>query len=203
LVEKGEVWARPELDRFCDDDGRAYFVHTMPATTYDQPEGPEVFGCQARFNGTVVEVGRAEPPCGARGVPGQTYCCPSKLQPPPAPISAGGRTCEQAQLEYLTEVGIDPLVVPVDSGRAKAPSFDKSAKVVGRGSYLDACHVDPSALIEVCAAVRNGVAVGITVCVQPSDREAGECIARAVQNLDFPKSERLDVTETTFEPKKK
>jgi hypothetical protein len=201
LVDQGEVWARPELNRFCQDRANAYFIHTTPAATYDQPEGPEAFGCKARFNGTAVEVGQAESPCGADGVAGQTYCCPEQLRSPPPPISGGGATCEQVQIDYLSEVGLDPLVVRAESSSSAGVTFDRSARVLARSDYLDACGVDPSAVIEVCAAIRGGVARGVTVCVQPPNRRAGECIARAVRDLGFPISSQLDVTETTFEPR--
>ncbi len=202
LVERGEVWARPELDRFCSDGGRAYYVHTSPTTTYDEKPAPELAGCQPRFEATVAEVGhgQADPPCGAQGVAGRTYCCPAELSSPPPVVSGGGPSCLTVLNDFLIEQGADPLVTRPRPGERSSPTFDRSAKVLGRGAYLDACDVGSGTEIEICAAVRQGRAEGVSVCLEPADAEAGDCIARAVRHLEFPTQERLDLTETTFEP---
>jgi len=197
------VWARPELDRYCDDGGRAYFVRSVPSATYDGSGGPSGFGCEARFTGTLVEVGGADPPCGAVDVVGQTFCCPPSLLAPSAPASGNGPTCRQILYDYLEEQGVDPRVKNPELAGAKGPSFDASTSVLARGNLIDQCDVDPHAVVEVCAAVRNGAAQGVSVCVQPSDAGAAQCIARAVRALGFPKRERMDFTETAFDPRGK
>jgi hypothetical protein len=53
--------------------------------------------------------------------------------------------------------------------------------------------------LEVCAAVRDGRAVGITVVTRPADARVRACVRNAVAALPFPKSPRLDITRTRFD----
>jgi hypothetical protein len=54
-------------------------------------------------------------------------------------------------------------------------------------------------VIEICAAVKQGRAVGVTVTSAPVDAALASCVRRAVSQLNFPPSERLDVTHTRFD----
>jgi len=200
-VQDGSVWARPEVDRFCAAGNRAYFVRVAPSTTYEEPQVPEAAGCKARFAGTELEVGTAAPPCGAGGIPGQTYCCPATLPEPRGPIAGGGATCEQVTMDYLIELGVDPFATPPENG-GPGPTDGRSGAILNQGRYLDRCGVSQSARVQICAAVRQGRATGVTVCLDPPDRAVGECVAQAVRALDFPKHDQLDVTHTNFEPMK-
>jgi hypothetical protein len=177
-------------------------VHTAPTSSYDEKPVPELAGCEPRFDATVAEVGhgQADPPCGAKDVVGRTYCCPAALASPPPVVAGGGPSCLAVLNDFLVEQGADPLVTRPRPGEPSSPTFDRSAKVLGRGSYIDACDVGSGTEIEVCAAIRHGRAEGVSVCLEPADAEAGDCIARAVRRLKFAEQERLDLTETTFEP---
>jgi hypothetical protein len=72
--------------------------------------------------------------------------------------------------------------------------------VARRELPVDACDVGSGTQIDICAAIRQGRAEGVSVCLEPADTEAGDCLARAVRGLEFPVQERLDLTETSFEP---
>lgn len=52
--------------------------------------------------------------------------------------------------------------------------------------------------INICAAVQNGRAVGVTVTVKPNNAGIASCIAGGVRGLSFPSHPKLDVTRTTF-----
>jgi hypothetical protein len=201
LIADGSVWARPELDRFCAKGSRAYYVRVTPSESYDQPQVPEASGCRPRFAGTPVEVGVAAAPCGATGVPGQTYCCPGKLEPPPGPTTGGGPSCETALVDYVVELGVDPLVASREEVEAKY-SDGELAAVLNDGSYLRGCGVSDRERLQICAAVRDGRALGVTVCMGSDRREAAECVAEAVRGRKFRKQDRLDLIQTTFEPVK-
>jgi hypothetical protein len=106
------------------------------------------------------------------------------------------------QLDYLSELDIDPLVNQPVPGETPRMSFGEASRVLGRGDYLQSCGVGSTTQVEVCAAVRNGRAEGVTICLQPNDPEVGDCVAREVRALGFPYHEQLDVTLTVFEPRK-
>jgi hypothetical protein len=53
--------------------------------------------------------------------------------------------------------------------------------------------------IQICAAVQNGVAIGVTVTTTPGNASVASCVATAVRGLSFPSHPRMDVTHTTFE----
>lgn len=73
------------------------------------------------------------------------------------------------------------------------------ARILQSGSYLAACRVPDRTVLEICAAVKDGRAVGVTVSTNPRAAELEACVRGAVAGLAFPKSERLDVTHTRFD----
>lgn len=105
------------------------------------------------------------------------------------PILAGGMSCEGAQAKYVEDYSKD---APPD---LTAGSY---GAVLNRGSYLNACGVPPSTEVNICAAVQNGRAVGVTVTTKPSNPGINSCVAGAVRGLSFPSHPRLDVSRTTF-----
>lgn len=118
----------------------------------------------------------------------------SEPSPAPALQAAAGISCEQAQAEAVQsiEVGADP----------GAPDLarDDYARVLDRGTWFSHCGVPRALRIDVCAAVQNGRAAGVTVRTTPGDRASADCIARAVRTLSFPAHPRLDIARTTFTP---
>jgi len=70
--------------------------------------------------------------------------------------------------------------------------------VLNGGGYFSHCGVPNSMAVNICAAVQNGRAVGVTVSTKPNDPKKESCIASAVRGLSFPSHPKLDVTRTAF-----
>ncbi|MRG90485.1 hypothetical protein [Polyangium spumosum] len=105
------------------------------------------------------------------------------------PTLGGGMSCEGAQARYVEDYSKD---APPD---LTAGAY---GNVLNRGTYLNACSVPPSVSVNVCAAVQNGRAVGVTVTTNPSNPGLNSCIAGQVRGLSFPSHPRLDVSRTSF-----
>lgn len=108
------------------------------------------------------------------------------------PVLSGGSSCEAAQARYVEEYKL--------GGGNGAPDLTAGAygAVLNKGSYLNACGVPSSMTVNVCAAVQNGRAVGVTVTTSPSNPGIASCVAGQVRALPFPSHPRLDVARTTF-----
>ncbi len=105
------------------------------------------------------------------------------------PVLSGGMSCEGARAKYIE-----------DYDKSAPPDLSAGAygNVLNKGTYLNSCGVPNSMTVNICAAVQNGRAVGVTVTTNPSNRGVASCIAGAVRGLSFPSHPRLDVTNTTF-----
>jgi hypothetical protein len=75
---------------------------------------------------------------------------------------------------------------------------DAFASILENGSYLAHCAIPARTALEICAAVQDGKVVGVSVASEPRSSEINACVRRAVANLHFPRSARLDVTRTRF-----
>ncbi|HEX3775643.1 MAG TPA: hypothetical protein VHV51_14325 [Polyangiaceae bacterium] len=108
------------------------------------------------------------------------------------PILGGGQSCESAQASYNEEMS-------VGGPRGQADiTAGQYAAILNSGRYFAHCGVPDSTKINVCAAVQNGRAVGVTVITNPRNRGAESCIAAGVRGLSFPSNPKLDVTHTAF-----
>jgi hypothetical protein len=145
--------------------------------------GVAALGCSEASVATV-------PPAAPRRV--ETTGAPSPVQPPADPVVVkldGG--CDEAKEAYVKEC--------TDKGCPDRNASQLSyGEVLNGGTYLDACKSPPSTMVKICAAIRNGRAVAVTVTTAPGDGHVATCIGRAVQGLSFPSSPRLDVTSTVF-----
>ena len=109
------------------------------------------------------------------------------------PILGGGMSCEAAQAAYVEEYNIG------GGGKVKADlTAGQYGSVLNRGSYFGHCGVPNNVSLNICAAVQNGRAVGVSVSTKPRRPAINSCVARAVRGLSFPSHPRLDVTRTTF-----
>ena len=91
----------------------------------------------------------------------------------------------------------------IDLGSARgAPDLtrDAFASVLEHGAYLTRCAIPSRTAVELCAVVRDGTVVGVTVTTEPPDTAVNACVRRAVTTLRFPRSSQLDITRTRFEP---
>lgn len=108
------------------------------------------------------------------------------------PILSGGMSCEAAQNAYVEEMN-------VGGPRGQADiTGNQYGSVLNRGTYFSHCGVSDSMGVNICAAVQNGRAVGVTVTTRPRDRRTESCIAASVRGLRFPSHPKLDVTRTQF-----
>ena len=107
------------------------------------------------------------------------------------PVVSGGQSCEAALDSYneMKSMG--------DQGQADL-TVGQLGRVLNSGSYFSHCGVSSSMAVNICAAVQNGRAVGVTVSTRPNDAKKASCIASAVRNLSFPSHPKLDVTRTSF-----
>jgi hypothetical protein len=112
-----------------------------------------------------------------------------------AVVKLGGG-CDEAKEAYVKHCMESPVECR-DKG-ATDGVMDAYGAVLNGGAYLDACKSPPSAGVKVCAAVKDGRAVGVTVVLSPGEEAVAACIAQKVHELAFPAYPRLDVTNTSF-----
>jgi hypothetical protein len=111
--------------------------------------------------------------------------------PRPTGGSSDGVTCEEARDQNVEEMNI---------GQASGP--DLSAKDLGSvlndGKFLQACDVPNDAKISVCAAVKQGQVIGVTVAMLPPNPELETCVAKEVRALSVPSNPKMDLVKTEF-----
>ncbi|MBI5535673.1 MAG: hypothetical protein HY898_23280 [Deltaproteobacteria bacterium] len=119
---------------------------------------------------------------------------PSALRAPrdaAAPPAAPLLSCESVIQSHLEET----------AGTSSGPDLSAGAygAVLNQGSYVAACKAPAELTVRVCAAIRQGRAVGVTVRTEPRDEQVEGCIDAPVRAMAFPSSQRLDVTRTVFQ----
>lgn len=108
------------------------------------------------------------------------------------PILGSGMSCEAAQAAYVEEMS-------VGGPRGQADlTAGQYGSILNRGSYFSHCGLPSATQLNVCAAVQNGRAVGVSITTRPRDRRVESCVAAAVRGLSFPSHPKLDVTRTQF-----
>ncbi len=107
------------------------------------------------------------------------------------PILSGGGSCESAVAAYNEVISLG------QKGQADI-TRGQYAAVLNNGSYVAACGAPSNMSVNVCAAVQNGRAVGVTVTTNPSNPGISSCIAGRVRGMSFPSNPKLDVARTTF-----
>jgi hypothetical protein len=108
------------------------------------------------------------------------------------PILAGGMSCEQARARYVEEINVGG---PKGQADLTANQF---GSVLNNGSYITGCGTPGSMHVNVCAAVQNGRAVGVTVTTEPPNAGISGCISNAVRRMNFPSNPKLDIATTRF-----
>lgn len=114
---------------------------------------------------------------------------------PRAPVAV--TSCEAAVARNNEQLELGAPRGPADITR------EAYASVLQNGSYLRGCNIPDRTVFEICAAVKNGRAVGVTVTSSPPSAELNACVRRAVSGVQFPSNERLDVTHTRFDAVKR
>jgi hypothetical protein len=109
------------------------------------------------------------------------------------PILGGGMSCEGAIAAYKGDE------INIGGGQKQADlTAGAYGSILNKGSYFAHCGAPGDMEINICAAVQNGRAVGVSVTTKPSNPGIASCIAGGVRGLSFPSRPNLDVTRTTF-----
>jgi hypothetical protein len=103
-------------------------------------------------------------------------------------------SCEAAAAAYTEEINPNGGRSPPDITQAEY------AAILEHGRWFEHCGVPAACRLQVCVAVQQGRAVGVTVHTTPWRADIERCVAAAARGLTFPSHPRLDVTRTTFAP---
>ncbi len=108
------------------------------------------------------------------------------------PQLSGGMSCEAAINAYSN--------YEITMGQKQRADLTRGqlGAVLNTGSYLNACGVPSSMSVNICAAIQNGRAVGVTVVTNPRNGAKASCISSQIRRLSFPSNPKLDVTRTSF-----
>ena len=116
---------------------------------------------------------------------------PPPEQAPDAPSAVS--SCEAAIARNNEQITIGGARGPADTTR------EVYAGILQNGRYLSSCSIPERSVFEICAAVKDGRAIGITVVSSPASPKLNACVRSAVARLKFPQNQRLDVTHTRFD----
>jgi len=106
------------------------------------------------------------------------------------PVLGGGMSCEAAMNTYVTELKMAGNKPDLTNGQLGAQ--------LNNGSYVVGCGAPMSMTVNICAAIQNGRAVGVTVTTDPPNSGIASCITGRVRGMSFPSHSALDVTRTVF-----
>jgi len=106
------------------------------------------------------------------------------------PVLSGGMSCEGAMNTYVTELKMSGNKPDLTSGQLGAS--------LNNGGYVVGCGAPFSMTVNICAAIQNGRAVGVTVVTDPSNPGVASCISSRIRGMSFPSHPSLDVTRTVF-----
>lgn len=106
------------------------------------------------------------------------------------PQLKGGMSCEGAMDTYVTELKM--------AGNKPDMTAGAYGGVLNNGGYVISCGAPMSMTVNICAAIQNGRAVGVTVTTDPPNPGIASCIAGRVRGMGFPSHPALDVTRTVF-----
>jgi hypothetical protein len=119
-------------------------------------------------------------------------------EPPRAPATDPGAAVVASSCEAAIARNNEQLEIGAARG---APDISREAyaSILQNGRYLAGCSLPERTVFEICAAVKDGHAVGITVVSTPPNSKLNACVRSAVAHLKFPQNPRLDVTHTRFD----
>ncbi len=116
----------------------------------------------------------------------------------PPPVSDPDAPSVAASCEAAIARNNEQLTIGAARG---APDISREAyaSILQNGRYLGGCSLPERTVFEICAAVKDGHAVGITVVSTPPSAKLNACVRHAVAHLKFPQNSRMDVTHTRFD----
>ena len=102
-----------------------------------------------------------------------------------------GKSCEKAMDENPQEITM---------GKNSGPDLtkDQLGAPMKTDGFMRHCGLADDAKAQICAAVKGGKPLGVSVNVSPSNNKVAACIDRAVRKLSFPSSAKLDVVKQSF-----
>jgi eukaryotic-like serine/threonine-protein kinase len=106
-----------------------------------------------------------------------------------------GGGCEEVKDAYIKECQANAAAC---RDAAKAEGSIGYRAMLNDGAYLQTCGSPSTTSVKLCAAIRGGHAVGVTVTTTPGDKRLSTCIGSAIQAMAFPSSPGLDVASTVF-----
>ncbi len=117
---------------------------------------------------------------------------------PPPPASDPNAPAVASSCEAAIARNNEQLTIGAARG---APDISREAyaSILQSGRYLSGCSIPERTVFEICAAVKDGHAVGITILSSPPSSKLNACVRSAVARLKFPQNARLDVTHTRFD----
>jgi hypothetical protein len=104
---------------------------------------------------------------------------------------SAGKSCEKA-------IDENPQEIKMGAKQTKDLTADQLGAPMKSSAFMSGCALPDSSNAEICAAVKNGKPLGVSVKVAPQNNKVAACIDRSVRKLSFPKSEKLDVVKQTF-----
>ena len=146
--------------------------------------------------------------CGGEATPEPTG--PHKISPTSVPslslLSEGGRpqelsasgtgmSCEEViseQRERAREQGV--------GDEAEESHNDEIKVALSEGHFLVSCEVPETTAVELCVAVIDGRAKGVTVTMVPGNIPMSDCVADQIRDIEFPEHDLVSVARTKFEP---
>jgi hypothetical protein len=105
--------------------------------------------------------------------------------------TSDGTSCEEAREHYVEEIDMQ-------HGGGPDLTANDLGSVLNAGAYLSPCDVPATSQVRICAAVKDGVAVGVTVGLTPSNPEIELCVAKQVRGLSFPSNPKMDFVQVRF-----
>lgn len=106
---------------------------------------------------------------------------------------SAGKSCEKAIDENNETMNM--------GGKAKAeltPEQLGAPLNANNGALVTGCGLASDANAEICAAVKQGKALGVSVKVTPQNNKVAACIDKATRRLKFPTDDRINVVKQKF-----
>ncbi len=103
-----------------------------------------------------------------------------------------GKSCEKAMDE-------NPQTIDMGKKNSKPDLTNEQLGAPMRNStFFGKCGLPDSANADICAAVKQGKVLGVSVKVTPSNNRVAACIDKSTRKLSFPQSDKLDVVKQHF-----
>ena len=104
---------------------------------------------------------------------------------------SAGMSCEKA---------FDANPQTMNMGKASGPDLtaDQLGAPMKSSAYFAKCGLPDSSNAQICATVKQGKPIGVTVKVSPNDNKVAACIDHATRKLSFPVSPNADKVMQNF-----